>query len=38
MKENKPTYEQLEEYYRRTCGLWAIDRSPQEVDNWFYFG
>ena len=32
MKENKPTYEQLEEYYHRACGLWAIDRSPQEVD------
>lgn len=26
------TYEELEEYYNRTVGLWAIDRDPQEVD------
>lgn len=32
MKENKLTYKQLKHYYDTTCGLWAIDRSPQEVD------
>lgn len=35
MEEKKLTYEQLEHYYNSTVGLWAIDRSPQEVDlNW----
>ena len=32
MEENKPTYEQLEEYYNRTYGLWVIDRGPKEVN------
>lgn len=32
MKEKKLTYEQLENYYNSTVGLWAIDRRPQEVD------
>ena len=26
------TYEELKRYYDETVGLWAIDRSPQEVD------
>lgn len=32
MEEKKLTYEELEHYYRSTVGLWAINRSPQEVD------
>ena len=32
MEEKEPTYEELLHYYHSTVGLWAIDRSPQEVD------
>ena len=32
MEERKLTYEELRHYYDTTVGLWAIDRSPQEVD------
>lgn len=28
----KPTYEQLREYYDSTYGTWMIDRDPKEVD------
>lgn len=44
MKEKKPTYEELLHYYHSTVGLWAVDRSPQEVsldwicDNAFQLG
>lgn len=44
MKEKEPTYEELLHYYHSTVGLWAIDRSPQEVsldwicDNAFQLG
>lgn len=44
MEEKKPTYEELLHYYHSTVGLWAIDRSPQEVsldwicDNAFQLG
>ena len=31
IKEKEPTYEELLHYYHSTVGLWAIDRSPQEV-------
>lgn len=31
-KTKHPTYEQLLHYYDTTCGLWSIDRNPQEVD------
>ena len=31
MKEKELTYEELKRYYHSTVGLWAIDRSPQEV-------
>lgn len=35
MKEKEPTYEELLHYYHSTVGLWAIDKSPQEVSsNW----
>lgn len=35
MEEKKPTYDELLHYYNSTVGLWAIDRSPQEVSlNW----
>lgn len=30
-KEKELTYEELKHYYHSTVGLWAIDRSPQEV-------
>ena len=32
MEEKELTYEELRHYYDTTVGLWAIDRSPQEVD------
>ena len=32
MEEKEPTYEELRHYYHSTVGLWAIDRSPQEVN------
>ena len=32
MEEKEPTYEELLHYYHSTVGLWAIDRSPQEVN------
>lgn len=44
MEEKKPTYEELLHYYHSTVGLWAIDRSPQEIslawicDNAFQLG
>lgn len=31
-EQSKPTYEELLHYYNSTVGLWAIDKSPQEVD------
>lgn len=31
MEEKELTYEELKHYYHSTVGLWAIDRSPQEV-------
>ena len=44
MEEQNLTYEELLHYYHSTVGLWAIDRSPQEVsldwicDNAFQLG
>ena len=32
MEEKEPTYEELLHYYHSTVGLWAINRSPQEVN------
>ena len=32
MEEKEPTYEELLYYYHSTVGLWAINKSPQEVD------
>ena len=31
MEEKKLTYEELKHYYDSTCGLWAIDRNPEQV-------
>ena len=31
MERKELTYEELKHYYDGTVGLWAIDRSPQEV-------
>lgn len=30
--KNELTYEQLREFYDTSCGAWAIDRDPHEVD------
>ena len=32
MEEKEPTYKELLHYYHSTVGLWAINRSPQEVN------
>ena len=31
MNEN-PSYDDLRLYYDSTCGLWCIDRNPNDVD------